>query len=159
CAGLDADVYPAAVCHARRVLPPPGSCGGLRIPMIGRSGMMQVRFCLLLILVLSLVASASPVGAQTPAPTTPAPTGPTPAPGTTPGPATSEPPRPPREPLTPPTGIRPFPTPLEIVGRELGLEEAVNIGLENAPVIVARIGDYIAAQQRGKQALSRDVQH
>ena len=116
--------------------------------------MMQVRFCLLLILLLTLVASASPVGAQTPAPTTPAPTGPTPAPGTTPAPATSEPPMPPREPLTPPTGIRPFPTPLEIVGRELGLEEAVNIGLENAPVIVARIGDYIAAQQRVNQALS-----
>src|SRR4030095_16175977 len=78
----DADVYPAAVCHARRVLPPPGSCGGLRIPMIGRSGMMQVRFCLLLILVLSLVASASPVGAQTPRP----------APAPPPGPAA--PPRP-----------------------------------------------------------------
>jgi outer membrane protein len=61
---------------------------------------------------------------------------------------------PPRDPLAPPTGIRPFATPQEIVGRELGLEEAVNIGLENAPLIVARIGDYIAAQQRVNQALA-----
>jgi outer membrane protein TolC len=61
---------------------------------------------------------------------------------------------PPREPLPPPPGIRPFATPQELVGRELGLEEAVNIGLENAPLIVARIGDYIAAQQRVNQALA-----
>jgi outer membrane protein len=118
--------------------------------------MMQVRFCLLLALVLTLVASAVPVGAQTPAPTTPAPTGPTPVPGpsTMPAPAAPAMSMPPREPLTPPAGIRPFATPQEIVGRELGLEEAVNIGLENAPVIVARVGDYIAAQQRVNQALS-----
>jgi outer membrane protein len=61
---------------------------------------------------------------------------------------------PPREPLPPPPGIRPFATPQELVGRELGLEEAVNIGLENAPVIVARISDYIASQQRVNQALA-----
>lgn len=116
--------------------------------------MMQVRFAFLLALVLTLVASACPVGAQTPAPTTPAPTGPATAPGTMPAPATPAVEMPPREPLTPPAGVRPFATPLEIVGRELGLEEAVNIGLENAPSIVARIGDYIAAQQRVNQALS-----
>jgi outer membrane protein TolC len=40
------------------------------------------------------------------------------------------------------------------VGRELALEEAVNIGLENAPLIIARIGDYVAAQQRVNQALA-----
>jgi len=116
--------------------------------------MMQVRFAFLLALVLTLVGSACPVGAQTPAPTTPAPTGPAPAPGTMPAPATPAVEMPPREPLTPPAGVRPFATPLEIVGRELGLEEAVNIGLENAPSIVARISDYIAAQQRVNQALS-----
>src|SRR4029450_3287228 len=42
-----------------------------------------------------------------------------------PAPPARAPRRRPREPLPPPTGIRPFPTPLEIVGRELGLEEAV----------------------------------
>jgi outer membrane protein TolC len=61
---------------------------------------------------------------------------------------------PPRAPLPPPPGIRPFPTPQELVGRELMLEEAVNIGLENAPLIIARIGDYVAAQQRVNQALA-----
>jgi outer membrane protein TolC len=61
---------------------------------------------------------------------------------------------PPREPLPPPPGIRPFATPQELIGRELGLEEAVNIGLENAPAIVARVGDYVAAQQRVTQALA-----
>jgi outer membrane protein TolC len=116
--------------------------------------MMQWRFRLNVALVLALVASASPVGAQTPAPTTPAPTSPTPTPSTMPAPATPATQMAPREPLTPPTGIRPFATPQEIVGRELGLEEAVNIGLENAPLIVARIGDYVAAQQRVNQAIS-----
>jgi outer membrane protein TolC len=60
----------------------------------------------------------------------------------------------PRAPLPAPPGIRPFATPQELVGRELALEEAVNIGLENAPLIVARIGDYVAAQQRVSQALA-----
>ncbi|MGH7317362.1 MAG: TolC family protein, partial [Candidatus Rokuibacteriota bacterium] len=64
------------------------------------------------------------------------------------------PPMPFRAPLPAPPGIRPFATPLELVGRELTLEEAVNIGMENAPTIVARIGDYVAAQQRVNQALS-----
>jgi outer membrane protein TolC len=116
--------------------------------------MMQVRVCLALALILAPVASAVPVGAQTSAPTTPAPGGAPPTPGAMPAPATPAMPMPPREPLTPPTGIRPFATPQEIVGRELGLEEAVNIGLENAPLIVARLGDYVAAQQRVNQAIS-----
>jgi outer membrane protein TolC len=59
-----------------------------------------------------------------------------------------------REPLPAPPGMRPFPTPLELVGRELTLEEAVNIGMENAPKIVARLGDYVASQQRVNQALA-----
>jgi outer membrane protein len=105
--------------------------------------MMRVRFGLPLILALAALPSAG--GAQTPAPATPAP------PASTPpaAPAMS-----PRAPLPPPPGIRPFPTPQELVGRELALEEAVNIGLENAPLIIARIGDYVAAQQRVNQALA-----
>ncbi len=95
-------------------------------------------------LALALLALPLPAVAQTPAPVTP-----------TPAPAPATPPTmPPREPLPPPPGIRPFATPQELVGRELGLEEAVNIGLENAPLIVARIGDYVASQQRVNQALA-----
>jgi outer membrane protein TolC len=59
-----------------------------------------------------------------------------------------------REPLPAPPGIRPFATPQELVSRELTIEEAVNIGMENAPKIVARIGEYVAAQQRVNQALA-----
>jgi len=98
-----------------------------------------------LVLVLTLAALPSPVGAQTPAPATPV----TPTP-----PTRTAPPMPTREPLPAPPGIRPFATPLELVGRELTIEEAVNIGMENAPKIVARIGDYVAAQQRVNQALA-----
>jgi outer membrane protein len=87
-----------------------------------------------------------PAAAQTPAPSPQA----TPTPPPTPSAA----PTPPREPLPAPPGIRPFATPQELVGRELGLEEAVNIALENAPLIVARIGDYVASQQRVNQALA-----
>ena len=111
--------------------------------------MIRVRFLLILALVLALAALPSTVGAQTPAPATPPPPGATPPP-----PATPAMPMPPREPLPAPPGIRPFATPQELIGRELGLEEAVNIGLENAPLIVARIGDYVAAQQRVNQALA-----
>jgi outer membrane protein len=98
-----------------------------------------------LVPVLTLAALASPVAAQTPAPAAPA----TPAPATPAAPA-----MPVREPLPAPPGMRPFATPQELVGRELTLEEAVNIGMENAPKIVARIGDYVAAQQRVNQALA-----
>ncbi len=76
---------------------------------------------------------------------------------TTPQPRSAEPApatMPAREMLPAPGGIRPFATPQEVVGRELTLEEAVNIGLENAPKIVASIGDYLAAQQRVSQALA-----
>jgi outer membrane protein TolC len=111
--------------------------------------MKRVRFRLPLILVCTLMALASAAEAQAPAPAAPAPPAPTPLP-----PAPAVPSMPPREPLPPPPGIRPFATPQELVGRELTLEEAVNIGLENAPSIVARIGDYVAAQQRVNQALA-----
>jgi outer membrane protein len=116
--------------------------------------MMWWRLIPLLVLVPALVASAGPVEAQTPVPA-PAPSTPmtltTPA---APPPATPAMPMPIRAPLPAPPGVRPFPTPQELVGRELGLEEAVNIALENAPKIVARIGDYVAAQQRVNQALA-----
>jgi outer membrane protein len=95
-----------------------------------------------------LLALAAPVAAQTPAPAPPG----TPAPA--PPPPAAAPPMPAREPLPGPPGVRPFATPLELLGRELTVEEAVNIGMENAPKIVARIGDYVAAQQRVNQALS-----
>lgn len=100
-----------------------------------------------LVLVLALAIPPSPVGAQTPAPATPV----TPVP---PPPTRTAPPMPTREPLPAPPGIRPFATPQELVGRELTIEEAVNIGMENAPKIVARIGDYVASQQRVNQALA-----
>jgi outer membrane protein len=102
---------------------------------------------LALVLTLALLPSATP--AQTPPPTTPLPPA-APPPAVMPTPPSMAP----REPLPPPPGIRPFATPQELVGRELGLEEAVNIGLENAPLIVARVGDYVAAQQRVNQALA-----
>ena len=111
--------------------------------------MMRERLTLSLALVLTLGLLPSAVPAQTPPTTTPLPPA-APPPAVMPTP----PSMPPREPLPPPPGIRPFATPQELVGRELGLEEAVNIGLENAPLIVARIGDYVAAQQRVNQALA-----
>lgn len=110
--------------------------------------MMRRSLRLPLTLILALVALPSAVGAQTPAPATAAP------PASMPPAAATPPSMPPREPLPPPPGIRPFAIPQELAGRELGLEEAVNIGLENAPLIVARIGDYVAAQQRVNQALA-----
>lgn len=117
--------------------------------------MMWWRLVLLLVLVPALVTWAGAVNAQAPAPATPDAslpmTLPTPA---TPAPAKPAMPMPTRAPLPAPPGIRPFPTPQELVGRELGLEEAVNIALENAPKIVASIGDYVAAQQRVNQALA-----
>jgi outer membrane protein len=102
-----------------------------------------------IVLALTLATLAPPAGAQTPATPTapPAPVTPAPRPPT----AT---PMQPIEPLPAPAGIRPFATPQELVGRELTIEEAVNIAMENAPSIVARIGDYIAAQQRVNQALA-----
>ncbi len=60
----------------------------------------------------------------------------------------------PRQPLTAPSAIRDFPTPAEIATRELTLSETVRIGLDNAPVIIQRFGEYAAAQQRIDQAFS-----
>ena len=105
-----------------------------------------------LVLALAVAALAAPAGAQTP----PAPVAPpsSATPPITPAPPSTTPPMRPIEPLPAPAGIRPFVTPQELVGRELSIEEAVNIAMENAPSIVARIGDYIASQQRVNQALS-----
>ena len=61
---------------------------------------------------------------------------------------------PPPSPLQGPGGIRPFPTPPQVVGRELLLDEAVQIGLDNAPKIAAAVGDYGAARQRVAEALA-----
>lgn len=61
---------------------------------------------------------------------------------------------PPPEPLQPPSGLRSFPTPPQIVEGEVSLEEAVQIGLDNAPKITAAAGDYAAARQRVYEALS-----
>jgi len=61
---------------------------------------------------------------------------------------------PPPSPLLAPEGIRSFPIPPQIVGRELTLEEGVQIGLDNAPRILAAAGDYLAARQRVNEALS-----
>lgn len=109
--------------------------------------MIRWPFPRFLVLVVALAVPPSPVAAQTPAPAPPG----TPMP---PPPTRAAPPMPTREPLPAPPGIRPFATPLELVGRELTIEEAVNIGMENAPKIVARIGDYVASQQRVNQALA-----
>jgi outer membrane protein len=59
-----------------------------------------------------------------------------------------------REPLRAPEGIRPFPTPPEVVDRELSLDEAIAIALVTQPQIRARLEDYAAAQFRVNQALS-----
>jgi outer membrane protein TolC len=103
-----------------------------------------------------------PVGTQPTAPSTP-PLGTQPAPPVgvqppVPTPGTSQaqttPVMPPPSPLTAPEGMRPFPIPPQIIGRELTLEEAVQIGLENAPKIAAATGDYLASRQRVYEALS-----
>jgi outer membrane protein TolC len=60
----------------------------------------------------------------------------------------------PRQPLAAPSGIRPFPAPAEIGAREITLEEAIAIALDNQPQIQARVADYLAAKQRVAQALS-----
>src|SRR5215831_14303543 len=127
-------------------------------------------------LVLGLAALPTVVQAQTPAPapqqTQPVPTQPVvptapiqliaPAPPPGPGPAPlpgattplTSPVMPPPRPLQAPPGVRSFFTPPEVVGRELTLEEAVKIGLENAPKIVAGGGDYAARRQRVYEALA-----
>ena len=52
-----------------------------------------------------------------------------------------------REMLPTPSGIRAFPTPDELKGKELELEEAIKIALDNQPLILARIGDYQSSIQ------------
>jgi outer membrane protein TolC len=59
----------------------------------------------------------------------------------------------PRPPLPAPPGL-PFITPPQVGEREMTLEEAIAIALENQPQIQARLADYVAAQQRVNQALS-----
>jgi TolC family type I secretion outer membrane protein len=80
-------------------------------------------------LILGLLLVPAAVGAQAPA------TSPIPRPAT-------------------PEGIRAFPTPAQVVGREITLEEAVAIALENQPQILARLGDLEAAKARVDQAFS-----
>ena len=78
-----------------------------------------------------------------------------------PGPAASQPtaadPMAPRPPLAPPPGIKAFPSPEDIGSRELTLGESVRIAIDNAPVIIQRFGEYIAAQQRIDQAFSAQL--
>jgi outer membrane protein len=87
-----------------------------------------------------------------------APPGPdTPAPGTgalPPGTPSTTLQQLPREYLTAPTGIRPFPTPEETKGKVLTMEDAVKISLDNQPRILAQIGDYQAQLQNIAIALS-----
>src|SRR2546428_4817520 len=52
-----------------------------------------------------------------------------------------------REMLPAPSGIRASPTPDELKGKELELEEAIKIALDNQPLILARIGDYQSSIQ------------
>jgi outer membrane protein len=63
-------------------------------------------------------------------------------------------PMPKSEPLPAPSSLSKFPTPEQIVGREMTLEEAVSISLDNAPKILASTGDYLASLQRVNQALA-----
>lgn len=78
-----------------------------------------------------------------------------------PGPAVAQPtaadPMAPRQPLAAPPAVRSFPTPEEIANRELTLGEAVRIALDNAPAIIQRFGEYVAAQQRIDQAFSAQL--
>ncbi|HEV8457609.1 MAG TPA: TolC family protein [Methylomirabilota bacterium] len=63
-------------------------------------------------------------------------------------------PMPKSEPLPAPSNLNKFPTPEQIVGREMTLDEAVSISLDNAPKILANTGDYLASLQRVNQALA-----
>jgi len=69
-------------------------------------------------------------------------------------PATVPPAMPAREPLGAPPGVRPFAIPPQVIGRELGLDEAVSIALENQPSIRVRLAEYTAARHRVEQALA-----
>jgi outer membrane protein len=69
-------------------------------------------------------------------------------------PSMTAPVMPPPKPLQAPPGVRSFFTPPEVTARELTLDETIKIGLENAPKIVAAVGDFAAARQRVFEALS-----
>src|SRR5262249_1683560 len=56
--------------------------------------------------------------------------------------------------LAPPRSLRLFPVPAQTIGRELTLDEAVQIGLDNAPKIAAAHGDYLASRQRVYEVMS-----
>jgi outer membrane protein len=71
-----------------------------------------------------------------------------------PPPAGTAAPMPKSEPLPAPPSLNKFPTPEQIVGREMTLEEAVSISLDNAPKILASIGDYLASLQQVNLALA-----
>lgn len=58
------------------------------------------------------------------------------------------------EPLPAPSNLSKFATPEQVIGRELTLDEAVNIALDNAPKILASTGDYVASLQRVNQSLA-----
>ena len=105
---------------------------------------------LLSALLLGLAALPTAARAQATAPQAP----PTQAPPTQAPPFEAPPVMPPPQPLQAPPGVRIFPTPPQVVGRELMLEEAIQIGLDNAPKIMAAAGDYAAARQRVTEALS-----
>ena len=105
---------------------------------------------LLSALLLGLAALPTAARAQATAPQAP----PTQAPPTQTPPFEAPPVMPPPQPLQAPPGVRIFPTPPQVVGRELTLEEAIQIGLDNAPKITAAAGDYAAARQRVTEALS-----
>ncbi|MCI0549059.1 MAG: TolC family protein [Candidatus Rokubacteria bacterium] len=128
-------------------------------------GRRVARHPLRVLVALALVGLLWPAGAPSPAAAQPAPLPPAPLqpaplqPGAPPAPpppglpplAT---PMGPRDPLPPPTNIRNFPSPPEALAREIGVEEAVGIALQNQPQILARLGDYQASLQRIDQAFS-----
>lgn len=72
----------------------------------------------------------------------------------TPPPRGTAAPMPKSEPLPAPSSLNKFATPQENVGREMTLDEAVSIALDNAPKILASTGDYLASLQRVNQALA-----
>ncbi len=90
-------------------------------------------------LVLCLLASALPSGAQPLAPAQ------TPAPAATSTPAQTAPP--PGSTQTPATATN-------VIGRALSLDEAIGIALETQPTIQARLSDYLAASHRVDQAFA-----
>ena len=106
--------------------------------------MMPPNRSLLSAVALGLAALPTAAWAQAAAPASPTMT----------APAMTAPVMPPPKPLQAPEGVRSFVTPPEVVGREVTLDEAIRIGLKNAPKIMAAAGDYAAAQQRVFEALS-----